>query len=207
MWPVWSMGRGLLTLVVKDFSMLFRIRSMHVQLGGELRSSETTFWGHFSKIVFCNLISTVQLPRLPLWSSHQKAGALFTLLCCTLSLTHPESIASKTEKERKKSKGCFPHSLGTTDHPAGEWVSLRVLGTCYHHHWSLPGEHFPSSPAWTRGLLELSLSTQICTSWFGAVLWLGWGMQKGEGSGKLNSSSLVLWFLVFPSLPAFIYFS
>lgn len=166
---------------------------MHVKLSGELKSSETLLGGHFSKILlFCDLFSIFQWPRLPLWSSHQKAELYLPYSCCTLSLSYPESIAGKRERQRERGKKQQRFAPIFQDHISSNWrvsfISLRILGACFN--LSLLRQLFTSLPAETRGLLELSLSAEMCLSWFWTVLRLGYSRYNSggqEGQAMANS--------------------
>lgn len=186
---------------------------MHVKLRGELKSSETPLGGHFSKILlFCDLFSIFQLPRLPLWSSHQKAELYLPYSCCTLSLSYPESIAGKRERQRERGKKQQRFAPIFQDHISSKWrvsfISLRILGACFN--LSLLRQLFTSLPAETRGLLELSLSAEMCPSWFWTVWRLGYSRHNSggqEGQAMANSTQFSGTDFCFSPFPAIIYFS
>lgn len=118
-WPVWDLGRSLpISSVLKVLGMLIRIKSTHVQVWGELRSSETTLQGWFPELL--SLYHLTSMFWFQIRSSVQK-------LPTSMNVPYPRQSRRKTERPEKQWESAT--TLRPKDPPKREEASMpsRVL--------------------------------------------------------------------------------
>lgn len=216
--------------VLNVFGVLSGIRSVHLQLEGEPRSSHTLWYGfpvllslppRSLPTTFCSIGLLFPVYR-------QKTGALIAPLCHMFLPVHPVWGQEMRGQRGKESNRIWSQLLG----PQCHWLERKVLFrngfSCRRLHLlplhdclqaGLPekrkneGFHtlwtsaipIVAIEARTRGLLwEMLVSSASAYFRIGAVLSSEWGILDGK-NGKLIARFVVLWILVFPNPSATIY--
>lgn len=124
-----------LYLTLKVCGMLFRLWATHTHIGDGLRSA---FLISVCSVAFLSFSGYL---RSPSWPFSQKAWALFSLLCCLLSIT-PSASRAMQQKDTEKN-GDFPTAPGVIALLVRERIPLppqsfrHLPGHCCHHYASL----------------------------------------------------------------------
>lgn len=119
-WSVWDLGGSLpISSVLKVFDMLIKIKSTHVQVWGELRSSSTILQGCFPELLSIRHLTSIFW--FPVRSFGQK-------LPNSMNVSHVKSSGGQTESGSKK-QWDLAMTLGPEDPPKREEGSTpsRVL--------------------------------------------------------------------------------
>lgn len=118
-WSVWDLGGSLpIGSVLKVLGMLIRIKSTHVQVWGELRSSEKTLQGWFPELLFLYHLTSM------FWFQIRSSGQK---LPTSMNVPHPRPSRNRTERPKKQWE--LAMTLRPEDPPKREEASMpsRVL--------------------------------------------------------------------------------